>query len=391
MPALSKISYQGNDTMNNDFLRRAGSSFDYAKIVEFSMKILHKSILKELILTFILSLASLNFILMTEKLLRLSRVLSGVGSSVIDIAKLIAYIQPPLLILTIPMAFLLTTLLVYGRLNIDNELIIMRMSGMNFKGISVPVAVLGVMCFFVNMGVTFYVGPKSTMKLKQETVNIIKKRTPLAIEEGKFNTAFKDIVIFIKEKPSENTVKDIFLYDSRNNQEPRVLTAKEGIIAIQDGLTINLFLKDGYINMVNGESSTEVFFKTYNMTLSLESETHIRKNAELTPYELIQEIKKADTKNLVSLYLEFYRRLSLPLMCIILIFFGPPLAMIAGKSGKLGGLTIGLAVFTVYYMLLIYSENLARAGKVSYSIGAWGATVILGVAAFLVFRKEYRK
>jgi lipopolysaccharide export system permease protein len=355
------------------------------------MKILHRSILKELILTFILSLASLNFILMTEKLLRLSRVLSGVGSSVIDIAKLIAYIQPPLLILTIPMAFLLSTLLVYGRLNIDNELIIMRMSGMNFKGISLPVAVLGVMCFFVNMGVTFYVGPKSTMKLKQETVNIIKKRTPLAIEEGKFNTAFKDIVIFIKEKPSENTVKDIFLYDSRNNQEPRVLMAKEGVIAIQDGLTINLVLEDGYINMVNGESTTEVFFKTYNMTLSLESETHIRKNAELTPNELIQEIEKADTKKLVSLYLELYRRFSLPLMCIILIFFGPPLAMIAGKSGKLGGLTIGLAVFTAYYMLLIYSENLARAGKVPYSIGAWGATVILGVAALLVFRKEYRR
>ena len=99
------------------------------------MKILHRSILKELILTFILSLASLNFILMMEKLLRLSRVLSGVGISVIDMAKLIMYLQPQLLLLTVPMAFLLSTLLVYGRLNIDNELVIMRMSGMDFKQI----------------------------------------------------------------------------------------------------------------------------------------------------------------------------------------------------------------------------------------------------------------
>jgi len=355
------------------------------------MKILHRSILKELILTFILSLASLNFILMMEKLLRLSRVLSGVGISVIDMAKLIMYLQPQLLLLTVPMAFLLSTLLVYGRLNIDNELVIMRMSGMDFKGISVPVAVLGVLCFFVNIAVSFSIGPKSTTKLREETVNIIKKRTPLAIEEGRFNTAFKDILIFIKEKTDDNTMREIFLYDNRNNQEPRVLMAKEGIISVQDGLTINLFLKDGYINMVKGESTTELFFKKYNMTLRLESGTPSRKNAELTPYELIRGIGTADSRRVSALYLELYRRFSLPLMCIILIFFGPPLAMIAGKSGKLGGLTIGLAVFTTYYMLLIYSENLVRAEKIPHEIGAWSATVILGIGALLVFRREYRR
>jgi lipopolysaccharide export system permease protein len=355
------------------------------------MKILHRSILKELILTFILSLASLNFILMAEKLLRLSRVLSGVGTSVIDMAKLIMYIQPQLLLLTVPMAFLLSTLLVYGRLNIDNELVIMRMSGMDFRGITMPVAVLGVLCFFVNSAVSFSIGPKSTTKLREETVNIIKKRTPLAIEEGRFNTAFKDILIFVKEKSSDNTVKEIFLYDNRNNQEPRVLMAREGIISVQDSLTINLFLRDGYINMVQGESSTEVFFKKYNMALRLESGQTSRKNAELTPYELIQEIGTADSHRATSLYLELYRRFSLPFMCIILIFLGPPLAMIAGKSGKLGGLTIGLAVFTTYYMLLIYSENLVRAGKIPHEIGAWSATVILGIAAVLAFRKEYRR
>ncbi len=355
------------------------------------MKILNRSILKELILAFILSLASLNFILMTEKLLRLSRVLSGVGTSVVDMAKLIGYIQPPLLLLTIPMAFLLSTLLVYGRMNIDNELVIMRISGMDFKGISVPVALLGVLCFFVNMAVSFYVGPKSYLKMREETVNIIKKRTPLAIEAGKFNTSFKDVLIFIKEKPSENTVREIFLYDERDHQEPKVLMAKEGIISVQDSPAINLFLKDGYINMVKGESTTELFFKKYNMTLSLDPDQRKRKNAELTPYELVREIGKADSRRAASLYLDLYRRISLPVMCLILIFLGPPLAMIAGKSGKLGGLTIGLAVFTVYYMLLIYSENLARTGKISYALGAWIATITLGAVALVLFRREQRR
>lgn len=150
----------------------------------FPMKIIHKSILKELILTFILSLASLNFILMMEKLLRLSRFLSGVGTSILDMGKLILFLQPQLFLLTIPMSFLLSTLLVYGRLNVDNELVILRMSGMNFKGISLPVAVLGMLCFLLNVAVSFYIGPKSGIKLRDEIADIIRTRTPSQSMKG---------------------------------------------------------------------------------------------------------------------------------------------------------------------------------------------------------------
>ncbi|MBM4141620.1 MAG: LptF/LptG family permease, partial [Nitrospira sp.] len=105
------------------------------------MKIIHKSIVKELAVTFLISFAFLNFILMMEKLLKLSRFLSGIGVSIIDMAQLIIYLQTQLFLLTIPMAFLLSTLVVYGRLNLDSELIILRVSGMDFKEISKPVMV----------------------------------------------------------------------------------------------------------------------------------------------------------------------------------------------------------------------------------------------------------
>jgi lipopolysaccharide export system permease protein len=352
------------------------------------MKIIHRSILKELVLTFVLSLASLNFILMMEKLLRLSRFLSGVGTSILDMGKLILFLQPQLFLLTIPMAFLLSTLLVYGRLNVDNELVILRMSGMNFRGISVPVAVLGTLCFALNIAVSFYIGPKSGIRLKEEIAEIIRTRTPLAIDEGRFNTAFKDTVIFVKEKPSPNTIRGIFIYDSRNKQEPRVLLAKEGTVSMQGGFNINFLLQDGYLNMVSGDSTTELFFKKYNLVLKLEPDTPARKNADLTPFELIGKLKTTEKRGATPLYLEIHRRLSLPLLCMVLILFGPSLSMLAGKTGKLGGLTIGLSVFTVYYMLLIYGENLARAGKISHYIGAWSPTVILGIFAVLIFRKE---
>ena len=225
------------------------------------MKIIHRSILKELTFTFILTLAFLNLILMMEKLLKLSRFLSGVGASMIDMAKLIFYLQPQLLLLTIPMALLLSVLLTYGRLNLDNELVILRVSGMGFNGISKPVFILGTLCFFLNIAVSLYIGPKSSIWLKNEIKSVITARLPMAIEEGTFNTLFKDIVIMIREKPSQDTFRDIFIYDGRDKNKPKVLMAKDGKIYMSEGLNTNLYLREGYIHIAKGDSTTELFFE----------------------------------------------------------------------------------------------------------------------------------
>ncbi|MEW6570790.1 MAG: LptF/LptG family permease [Nitrospirota bacterium] len=355
------------------------------------MKVIHKSVIKELVATFILCLVALNFVLMMEKLLRLSRFLSGMGTSIVDMVRIILYLQPQLLPLTIPMALLLSTLLVYGRLHLDNEIVILRNCGVNFLGISLPVAHLGALCFLFNIACSFYIGPQSSIKLREEIARIIKVRTPLAIEEGTFNSSFKNATIFVKEKDPDGDLRKIFIYDDQNKDEPRVLMAREGEIHVEEDFHINLCLKDGYINVVQGSTMTEVFFSKYNMILGLESDTPSKKNAELTPFELMEKIDKNNRYKASVTYLELHRRLSLPFLCIILIFFGPPLAMMAGRSGRLGGLTLGLAVFTIYYMLLIYGENLVKANKIEHYVGAWTPSLLMGVVTFFMFRKEYLK
>src|SRR3989304_1102072 len=187
------------------------------------------------------------------------------------------------LLLTIPMAFLLSTLLTYGRHSLDNELVILRTSGMDFSGISKPVFILGISCFLLNIAVSFYIGPKSSIGLRDEITRIIKTRTPLAIEEGTFNASFKDIVIMIRKKPSEDTVRGIFIYDGRNKNEPRIMMAREGKISMSEGFYAKLLLKDGFIHIAKGNSTTEIFFERYNLILTLESDLPSRKNAEFTP------------------------------------------------------------------------------------------------------------
>lgn len=355
------------------------------------MKIIHRHTLKELLITFCLTLAFLNSILMMEKILRLSRLLAGVGSSMADMGRIILYIQPPLLLLSIPMAFLLSTLLVYGRMNIDNEITIMRTAGMAFRRIALPVTLLGLLCFGANLLVSFSLGPKASVKLRETITQIIAIRSTLAIEEGTFNTAFKGITIMVKGKRPDDTLENIFIHDNRKKDEPKILMAKEGRFFMKEGLSLGLHLKDGYVNLSKGSSTTELFFDRYSMALSLESDSPAPKKIEFTPGELLQKIREEDSKKKrLSLLLELHRRLSLPVVCLLLVFLGPPVSLIAGKTGRLGGLALGLLVFTLYYMVLIYGENLVMAGKVPHVAGAWAASIILAGFSVFLFLKESR-
>ncbi|HUO78374.1 MAG TPA: LptF/LptG family permease [Thermodesulfovibrionales bacterium] len=351
------------------------------------LKIIHLSILKELVATFLLSVICLNFILMMEKVLRLSRVLSGVGASLSDMIRIILYLQPQLMILTIPMSLLLSTLLTYGRLNTDNELTILRTAGMSFRHISRPVFILGTASFVMGLLVSFSLGPYGAIQMRKSIATIVTQKAPLAIEAGIFNTSFKDIVILVRDKPAADEMKGIFIYDNRNAQEPKVLVAKEGRVYADKEYNLSLYMRDGYIHITRNEGSTELFFDGYNLSLNLAMESSSRKNSEMTPFELLALARKNEPKEGIPFLLEFHRRLSLPSLCLLLMFLGPPLSLLSGKSGRLGGLSLGIGVFTLFYIMLVYGENMARTGVVPHVIGAWTPVLIIAVSSLLAFMK----
>lgn len=349
------------------------------------MLLIYSSILKELLLTFLLSVLFLNITLMMEKLLRLSRLLGGVGASLLDMSMIIIYIQPQVLILTIPMSILLSVLLTYGRMNTDNELIILKNTGMSFRDISKPVFYMGIAGFILSISMSFYFGPKGSALLREKVSDILIRKASIAIEEGVFNTSFKDIVMLIKEKPSLNTLSGIFILDERKKEEQKIIVAKDGSIITENDF-VAISLNDGHIYITKKDTLTEISFSKYHFRLSHPAESKDKKSSELTPFELIKASKKSPEKRVIYL-LEFHRRLSMPAICLITILLGPSLSLMAGKSGRLGGLTVGLIVFALYYSLLLFGENLSRSGSLPHFIGAWLAFVVLGTFSVYVFER----
>jgi lipopolysaccharide export system permease protein len=343
----------------------------------------------ELAIAFIMSLLFLNFTLMMEKLLRLSRILSGVGATSDDMARIVLYLQPQILILTIPMALLLATLLTYGRLNADNELIILKSCGMSFRQISKPVIFLGIICFGLSILMSFYLGPRGAEALRMKITEILTVRAPMTIEEGVFNTSFKDVVLLVKKKPTPETLSEIFIVDERKKDEQKVVVARQGTITQEQG-SLNFQLSNGQVSITKKNTVTELSFGSYQFKLTPSAEPATRKNSELTPPELLRAANESPDMRM-SFLLEFHRRLSMPAVCLIVIFLGTALSLIAGKSGRLGGLTIGLGIFAAYYTLLLYGEKLARAETVPHFLGAWLSFIVLSTVSIIIFERVNRQ
>ncbi|MCX7988194.1 MAG: LptF/LptG family permease [Thermodesulfovibrio sp.] len=348
------------------------------------MTTFQKALIRELIQNLILSIAFLNTILVIEKLLKLSKIFASVGIDLLNLFLLIVMLQPQLLIFTIPMSLLLSVLLTYGRVIADNEMLTLMVSGMPYKRTFKPVLYIGLIAFILTTFMSFYIAPKGVSLVREKILSLLAERAPLGLEEGIFNQGFKGVTIFIKEKPDIKHLKEVIIFDERK-EDKIIVIAKEGIIK-KEKENIVLSLIDGKAYFNRGINLNEIKFKEYIFKLSPNIEPIAKKISEYSILELFDKFQTDITRR-TDYKIEFYKRIILPVLCIISVFLTPSLCLLIGKSGRLGGITIGLSVFTLYYIFMIYGANLAKAGKISPELGAFSPMFIFGLMAFVFYKK----
>ncbi|MDB5120458.1 MAG: permease YjgP/YjgQ family protein [Sphingobacteriales bacterium] len=101
-----------------------------------------------------------------------------------------------------------------------------------------------------------------------------------------------------------------------------------------------------------------------------------------------QEISNQDYSNRMKGYmLEFHRKFTLAVSCLVLFFIGAPLGAIIRKGGL--GLPVVMSVlfFLVYHIISTVGEKYVKDGSLEPIIGMWVAIVILSpLGAFLTYK-----
>lgn len=92
-------------------------------------------------------------------------------------------------------------------------------------------------------------------------------------------------------------------------------------------------------------------------------------------------------RNLIRIRIEYQRKFTLAVSCLMLFFIGAPLGAIIRKGGL--GLPVVMAIvfFLFYHIITTVAEKSANQGNVNPVLGIWMAVIILSpVGAFLTYK-----
>jgi len=329
-------------------------------------------VLKELFLFFFLSLIVFTFVLVLANLGKMADFVINKGVDLKDILLLIVYSSPPMLIFTMPMSFLLSAVLVMGRLTAENEILALKASGINLKHLFVPVASLGIAVLVIAfLNTTLAIG-ESAKARTQILVNIIKKGVSFQDREGVFNDSIRGIVIYIDKVNAQNdTLKGIIISDDREegNGIKQTFSAETGLINF-DNTTFDLTfqLRNGSAQRLDkkADTFTTLSFKDHVISMNLKQILGVKselrkKRSEMT----IGELKRLhaiedDPEKQYEISLEIPKRYSIPCSIVAFALLAVPLGIRRKSEGRFSGVVYSLLIFICYYVILAIVDNIGR-------------------------------
>src|SRR3970040_55015 len=177
------------------------------------MKILPAYILKEHLGPFFFGLFIITFVLVMDFILEILNLIITRGLNAYTVLKMFGLNLAWMLALSIPMAVLVATLMAFGRLSADNEILALKANGVSLYKLVLPVIIssilLGVGMIFFNNSVL----PEANHQARLLMTDIHQKRPTLNIKEGVFMTDIPGYHILIKKvDPKSSDIEGITIY-----------------------------------------------------------------------------------------------------------------------------------------------------------------------------------
>jgi len=354
-------------------------------------------ILKEILPIFFIGLMTFTIILLMDKILKLIELIVNRGGSLSDVLMLFLFISPSFLIITIPVAVLLGTLLTFGRLSSDSEITAFKASGMSLYQLFFPISIFALATFLLTSFLVFYGLPWGNRGFKATLYRLAQSKADIEIKERVFNDAFSGLVVYVDRVPLQgNHMEGILIYDQREKGKSHTILAKEGfVINNPESQEIILRLRNGDIHRFEPEAHTfqKIKFDTYDLKLEL-AKTFALIQKKLKDREMsiddiqqkMEEVKKTGMDT-TSYEVELHKRYAIPFTCIVFAIIGVPLGIQPHRSGRSYGFILSILILLAFYVSLTASEILAmRKIMPAYLVGWIPNLLFSGLGVYLLVK-----
>jgi LPS export ABC transporter permease LptG/LPS export ABC transporter permease LptF len=363
------------------------------------VRILTRYILREVISHALLGGVLFTFVLFMRDLGHILELLVRGSASLDAVAKVFFYTLPTTLILTIPMTVLVGILLGLSRLSADSEITAMRAAGvgvLHFVGVVSIAASIGLGIGLVN---SLYVAPRSAAALLRLEDSLKTQQAGFEVQPRVFYEDFKNYVLYVQDThPGQGASlwRHVFLADLTDPATPRITTAEDAVVLPATGNELRLHFRDGTKHEISTKDPNQ-----YDISTFTETDTPIQTGAQEdlklghadTPLVAMPQTelwRQRNSQQGRTYLIEWNKRISYPVACIVLMLVGVPLGLSSRRGGKSTGFVLTVALVFVYYFFSSVGVAMAKQGKISPFIGVWAANVIFAAVGIFLLRQASR-
>jgi lipopolysaccharide export system permease protein len=210
------------------------------------MKRLHWYIIKSFFGPFFMTFFIVVFVLLMQFLWKYVDDLVGKGLDIKLLGEMMFYATFGLLPYAFPLAMLLASIMTFGSLGENYELLAMKSSGVSLFRIMKPLVMIAVLISFTAFYFANHILPHTNLRFTALLWSVKQQRPELVLQQGVFTNEIDGYSIRIGDKNKKtNVLYDLLIYDHTNNKSNESVTvADSGFLRITEDkkfMVLNLY------------------------------------------------------------------------------------------------------------------------------------------------------
>lgn len=214
------------------------------------VKIIDRLVIKSFVGPFIVTFGIAVFFFLMQTLWFYIDDIAGKGLGFFFVMELLAYKCVSLIPMAMPLAILISSVMVLGGMAEHYELASIKSSGTPLLRVMRSLIVFGVAAAFLSYYCSATLIPVANLKFGSRMYDVQQQKPALRLDEGIFNDDFQGFSIHIGKKERDGkTIRDVLIYDhsERSKGQYSQISAREGeMFSSNDGKYFVMNLKNGY-------------------------------------------------------------------------------------------------------------------------------------------------
>ncbi len=335
---------------------------------------IYRYVFTEVFLPFLGGFFFFTFIFLMFQVVKLADYFIKHGVSLLLLGKMTVYISAAFLPVVIPISFLVATLMGFGRLSADSEVVACKAAGISLYRLYIPIFGLSLGVCAMVFYLTYYFIPWGNWELKRTIVKLGNTKVVSALKEGTFTEGFFDLLFYAEKVDSDaNRLKGVFIYDERDKKNPMTILSKEGSLTpLKTGSELSaatiLKLDDGSIHRseLARRYYEKIDFNEYRLLLKVEEgrtdEVSYPKTLRSSVLLDLMEKHKGDYSRYQEYATEYWKRIALAIAPLLLGMLGVGLGVVRMRSVKSHALFVAVSVLAVYWGMHVMGASLSERG-----------------------------